>query len=793
MGKNKLFYRYLFFILFSIFCTLPGCAQNADLKKAKEYQEESLVYYQKSLAVYKDLINKGGDLDRLYLEMGKLYYAHGDFNNALIAFRKSKDLIARKLLAISDFRMGNFTDALEIFNKFEIDDDEYLYYHGLTCEKLNLFDEAIKAYKKIKGNEFSSKAKERLGIIEKQDSALGIKDIDKGAYEILESAPSAEDYPQAGALILSCDEKIEVTRQGTQVSYLHYLIKILNERGKESFSETQINYDSTYEKVELVYARTIKPDGTVADVGSRHIRDVSKYLNFPLYSNARVYIISFPEVAEGSVIEYKVKVYNSQLINKKDFVLSYPVQSSEPIIAAQFNISVPKESKLNIKTINEKYNDFKANLAPDIQEKDGYLLYRWEFKNIAQIIPETRMPANIEINPTILISTFKGWEDVYKWWWGLAKDKIKADEGIKKKVAELIKGKISEEDKIRAIYNFCAQDIRYVAVEYGQAGYEPHSAADIFKNKYGDCKDKAILLITMLKEAGISSWPVLISTKDYYNLNEDLASMMFNHAIAAVSLKEKMVFLDATAQTCSFGDLPAGDQGRGVLLFKPDLYEIKETPMFAAEHNLVKQGLKIKINKDESLNAKKTNSTYGVYDQAQRYWLTFTQPELIREALKERIQEVSIGAKLDSYKIENLDDLNKPVVLSYEFSGSEYFTSAGALRILPQLSGVDTSLTAKDSRKYPIDFEIHDLKEISLEIEIPDNFTIKYIPETVNGESDWISFKAEYGRDHNKLYFRQKIGLRKNSVAQNDYPEFKKFLEGLAKQVKQRIVLERAQ
>src|SRR3989338_5780206 len=120
MGKNKLFYRYLFFILFLIFCTLPGCAQNAGLNKAKEYQEESLVYYQKSLAVYKDLINRGGDLDRLYLELGKLYFTHGDFNNALNSFRKSGNSVARKLEGISDFRMGNFTDALEIFNKFEI-------------------------------------------------------------------------------------------------------------------------------------------------------------------------------------------------------------------------------------------------------------------------------------------------------------------------------------------------------------------------------------------------------------------------------------------------------------------------------------------------------------------------------------------------------------------------------------------------------------------------------------------------------------------------------------------------
>src|SRR3989338_4088100 len=274
--------------------------------------------------------------------------------------------------------MGNFTDALEIFNKFEIVDDEYLYYHGLTCEKLNLFDEAIKAYKKIKGNEFSSKAKERLGIIEKQDSALGIKEIDKRAYEILDGAPSAEDYPQAGALILSCDEKIEVTTQGTQVSYLHYLIKILNERGKESFSETQIGYDSTYEKVELVYARTIKPDGTVADVGSRHIRDVSKYLNFPLYSNARVYIISFPEITEGASIEYKLKIYNNQLINKKDFTAAYPLQAQDPVIAADFTLVAPRGRQVYFKAVNGQYNSFGAKLEPLQAQEADQQVYRWQ-------------------------------------------------------------------------------------------------------------------------------------------------------------------------------------------------------------------------------------------------------------------------------------------------------------------------------------------------------------------------------------------------------------------------------
>lgn len=224
---------------------------------------------------------------------------------------------------------------------------------------------------------------------------------------------------------------MEITDQDTQVSSLHYIIKILNERGKEDFSEAQIEYDTTYEKIELEYARTIKPDGTVADVGSRHIRDVSKYLNFPLYSNVHAYIISFPEITEGAVVEYKLKVYRNKLINKNDFALDYPLQASDPIISADFSLSLPKASSINIKTINEKYNNFGAVLEPVVQKASNRVVYRWQFKAIPQIIPESNMPATVQINPTILISTFKSWKEIYQWWWGLARDKIKADEAIK--------------------------------------------------------------------------------------------------------------------------------------------------------------------------------------------------------------------------------------------------------------------------------------------------------------------------------------------------------------------------
>jgi cellulose synthase operon protein C len=780
------------FGIWAVVILLAGCPQKSAVEEAREYVQKSGAYYAEAVSAYKGLIAKGKDTQKLRLELGKLYYAHGEFKKAGEELQAVNLPDAKKFLALSFYHLGDFTDALEIFNKNEFKDNEYLYYGGLTREKLNLFDKALAMYKKITPSEFSRLAGERIDVIEKLTGRVMIKDADPEVAGIIAKAPPADTYPQAGALILLADEKFKITPRDTEVSDLHYVIKILNERGKESFSESQIEYDSTSEKVELEFARTIKPDGTVVEVGSRHIRDVSKYLNFPLYSNARVFIISFPEITEGAVIEYKCKITRNELINKKDFVLNYPVQSSEPVIAAHFRVEVPVDKDAHIKVLNGGNNDFAAGLQPQVTEESGSRIYDWNFKEIPQIIPESNMPPQAEINPTIVISSFSSWDEIYAWWWKLAREKISPSEEIRQKVKELIAGKQSDEERVRSIYNFCAKEIRYVAVEYGEAGYEPHQAEAIFKNKYGDCKDQAVLLVTMLKDAGFSAWPVLIPTKDYYNLNQDFPSVIFDHCIAALSHNGKMVFLDPTAETCSFGDLPAPDQNRRVLVFKEDTFAIEETPLYPAAHNVSRQNIRIKINDDESIEAAKEVLTSGVYEQGERYWLLYTPPDLIEQALKEKIQEVSIGSQLKEYKIDNADDLDKAIVLRYTFSGPEYLTTAGALRLMPQLSYADISLAARDKRKYALDFDFLGGWETAVDIAIPKNFSVRYIPENVREDAPWFTFDVAYLYSDNVIHFTQRFALKRAQVSRDEYPAFKDTLEHLAKKIKQRIVLEKA-
>ncbi len=770
-----------------------ACAslEKTHLGKADDFSYKSELFFQKAVSEYEKALKESSDDAAINFKLAKLYFNHGNYQKCAGLLLNQNDTESKKLLAFSFFKMADYTSALSLFNEIgSLEDDGYLFYYAQTCERQNLFDQAKKLYSKIKSREYLSLAKTRLQAIDASLKGKELSTLNSEVLKIINGAPAQDAFPQAGALTLLADEAIEVLPNDTQVTTAHYIIKILNERGKKS-GEVDIDYDSTFEKVELDFARTIKPDAEVAVVGSKHIRDVSRYLNFPLYSNARAMIISMPEVAVGSVIEYKLKITRSQLVNKKDFYSAYLLQNDEPVLHAKLSVAVPNDRALNIKFINAKYNYYSAVLEPKIIQLADKKIYNWEFKNIPQIIPEPLMPPVSEIDATILLSTFRSWDGIYKWWWQLAKDKIEANDKMKEKVLELTKNLKTDIEKARSIYNWCTQNIRYVAIEYGQAGFEPHRATDIFANKYGDCKDQAILLISLLKEAGLKAYPVLIGTKDNFKLIEDFPMLLFNHAIAAVDIEGELIFLDPTAETTSFGDLPSDDQDRRVLVFLENRAEIVLTPDFKAEHNSLETMTTFNIKSDESIFAERSVLTEGFFDQGQRYHLRYTQPILFEEDLKEKVHSITPGGKLLNYKIENLDNLDKPIKLTYSFSGPELLTKAGQARVIPQLGDVDLSVVAKDSREFPIDFGSLSHKETRMSFKLPESLKVKFLPQTVKFNTKWLSYLNSYTQEDSRIVFRQNTTLKQKVISQSEYKFFKAALEQLSRKVRQCIVLER--
>lgn len=768
--------RKIIFLLF--FCFLSGACKLS-------LEDLSALYKQKTSQYEKLLEKNPQDID-LRLKLADFYYQFKDYSKAKDLAAGIETKRAKVILAKVYARIKDYTHAIEIFEQLgRIDDAEYLYLYAQTLEEKKLFPQAIEIYEKLKPpyEEFGRQKVKDIGMKIEEGMPEGIKQL------LDEQANFLSGIQDEEAAVLFVDETIEVNEDNTSVSTLYTAQKVLKEKGRD-LGEVEIGYDSTYERVELEYARTITPGNKIVYAGIKDIRDVSKYLNFPLYSNAKAFIVSMPAVEIGAILEYKVKVYSSKLINEDKFTFLYHLREQYPIGKAKFKLIVPKDKNLKYKFLNEEYASG-VNLSPAVTEDTGKKVYYWEFKEIKPIIPEEEMPPFSMVNPAVIISSFDSWEEIYSWWHGLFKDKTALSEEVKAFVKDLIKDCKTDLEKAKKIYEFCAQEVRYVGVEYGESGYEPHSAVEIFWNRYGDCKDKATLLVSMLREAGLKAYPVLIPTREVYPVSRDFPSVNFNHAIAALSYNNELIFMDATASTTSFSDLPLDDQERDVFVVLDDGYKIYTTPLI--EDNEIVYEMNIDINEKEDAKIERKVFTKGFYASSQRFYLKYTHPQKIKENLQERMMRISPLSKLIDYKIENVDDFDKPPVLTYSFETKKFFNPAKNLRIMPVLDDldIDVSYIGKEERNFPIEF--HGIYRIisKVKINLPQGIKVKYLPDEKEFTAQWFDFKSKYEEKENSLDFYEEFVIKKRLVDVKDYKEFKKQLEETVYFLRETIILER--
>jgi len=731
--------------------------------------------------------------DALYQQQALFYFENGKYEVCISSIKKIKkaDYGANRLLALAYYFTGSFTDALHHFeiviSEAQIrKDDEAIFYFAKTQEKKNLFEEALKTYGKVEDPAFRPQATERISKLEKQ-IPLKFEDLPEEIKKIIKNAPHQEDHPQADGAVLLERENYEVFEDSTAVTDILRAVLVFNDRGKSRFAEVHLGYDSTYEEVEVTEAYTVKPDGSVVEVLSSAVRDVSKYLNFPLYSNARVKIISMPEVSPGSVIVYKARYRENKLVADGKVLYRYGVQGYEPCVTEQLTIKLPLRLKPNIKVFSRGYLEKTAALNPKIEKTDKNIIYRWEARDIPEIIPEDRMPSWCDVTDGFRLSTFTSWDEIYEWWKGMLEDRTEATPDIRAKTAELLDAS-SQTASAANIYNWVASQIRYVAVEYGEAGFRPHKADEIFTNKYGDCKDQAILLVTMLREARIKAYPVLIGTRGTFGLSEDFPELVFNHAIAACVIDGKIIFMDPTAETTPFGELPWGDQGRKVLVFFEDAWKIMETPEFESSENRVVKEMNISVGDEEKITVQRNVYTYGIYDHGQRYWLKYTKPVKIKEELQKKITSITPGARLLLHEVSGYENLKENCALKMSFEGENYFKKAGNFRILPQWGGVDTDIVSKVSRKYPLEKSFPSETDIKNTISLPAGFSAEFIPEEITEDNRWFSYVRKFTVSGNVLSYEEKTKDKGIPVACADYAKYREKIMALDKKARSQLI-----
>ena len=741
----------------------------------------------------------------LHNYLALIYLERGEVGEAIAEFRESvrlfpKDVWARQQLAALYENRGRYYEA------------ELQYQDILKVDAGNL----------LAPMRLQALAQFRPARADVDVQPVELISVDTDA--IIAQAPGVSDYPDADVLILLNQFSHEMLATGKSRYTTHQVVKLLTERGVQKYDDIAIPYQPTAQNIGVNIARTIRSDGTVVEPSDDAFNDVTPpgLLAYNLYSDMMWKVISMPALEPGACIEYQVTLEDAsnRAVGSTTWLWGgFKFQSTEVTLQTNYALRLPKDTKFRWKLIN-------CQLSPSIRHEAESDIYIWKYGETPAIKEEVGMPPLDSVTARLSYSSVKSWDDVYNWYKGLAKDRYTPDEAIEEAVNQLTGDLITDEDKIREIYHFVASQIRYVGIELGRSAYQPSPAAEVLKKRYGDCKDKTTLIISMLQLVGIEAFPVLLSPSPYERIDLELPSVsQFSHIIVAIPRGDlaqqeetDYLWLDATADTCSYGGLPDSDQGRKGFLIGKHHGKFVDIPTFPPESNQLISHTEMRLNTDGSIQGKMRIGTTGQYSLDARLKYKQIHSNNLSETLATELSKQFPGIKVTQAETSDLKDLNLPVEINLSFQVEEYpkpINAVGGRSLSRPVGGKSLSrpvggkslsrfllplpidefaayaeLFAPTERQYPLHLSYPMQMSKEIRITLPEGWTTA-LPTDLNEEHSFATLSRRYRAEGNEIRYQLHYTLKKPTIAPEDYATAKRFFDRLAREDGAHLILER--
>jgi len=700
----------------------------------------------------------------IHLQRAKIYANRYQFHKAIKICSQAMIICPENYKILSSLgllyrRIGNYERFEEFVNKALKIKPDYTW--------LRKYAEFVSPKKEAYEENFT----ENIAVI--INSANNLKHTDSEAVYLLDKAIS------------------RVYVDGTSSEYVHRVIKVLTDKGVKDFNHLNVYYTPGDQEVIIKKARIIREDGTTTDYYK--FSDVSTSSpQYRLYYDYRRKTIKFSSLEKGDIVDFEYKVNDmGGNIYGDYFGNMFLFKDANPIIFSKYVLIAPKRRKFyfyspKLRIIPQKIYDKHTDTISYILEK----------RDIKKIEKELNMPPYQEIIPYLLISTFKSWDDVAKWYSDLIIDQMESSPDIKKTVASLIENSNTEIDKIRAIYNYVVKKIRYVGLEFGIHGYKPYKACQIFSRKFGDCKDKALLIMTMLKEAGIHSEIVLVRTRSRGRFDFSQASLgLFNHAICHIQLNgEKELWLDGTAEYSSINEMPWMDQEAGVFVI--DLKRRKgilsTIPVSTSIRNNRISDKNVLLKNDGSAYIGGTEVVTGAFCPGIRYFFQILSKQ--KEEFEKLLNTIFEGAQVINIHFPDLSGLDTPIKYNYAVSVPKFLkpVSEGFSFNPVMFRHKLTQRYASSSiRKHDLLLSYPFMDNKTSEFLLPQGYEASRLPKDVDFKSKFGSLSIIYGKLPDKVIVKIKFQLDVSRVSPEEYSEFRKFVADVDKNENKEIIIKK--
>lgn len=587
----------------------------------------------------------------------------------------------------------------------------------------------------------------------------------------------------------------KVNLDGTTSEFTQEVIRIENEEGARRLAAYSTYYASD-QRIKFQAARVYRKDGGAEEVptGSSRGRQSGEFVQYLRFA------VRFPPLEPGDVVEVRYRKDDLAQGFFGDYYghVAY-FRGEQPLDRVRYVLVAPRGRKLHfhIKGLPG------VEARPQVDEATGTQTYVFERTGVAALESEPDQPWMKELLPQVQVSTFGDWDSFAAWYWNLVKDQHEADDAIRAKVRELVEGAATPEEKIRRIYHYVISEIRYNASwEFGIHGFKPYNATQIYARKFGDCKDKATLINTMLREVGIASYPVLIFGEDARGEEDITLPLMghFNHCISWVDWGEGGIFLDGTAEHHAFPALPSMDYGARVVVITPVGGAVKEIPYLGPDGNAVREEHRVKLREDGGGQLRTVIESTGRFDALLREWLLTEGAR--REKLEPAIGRVHAGAHVTGVRTSDVRDLETPLRVEVDVEVPRLVGQAtGGLELQEVRSWLFdrlilrgrsiSGLAADTDRERDVFLGVPSGVEEVVTYELPAGHSVQSVPAPVELESDLGVYRRVYTLEGGVLKARRVLQLKAVRVPVERYEEFRAWVGQIERAEAERPLLRR--
>src|SRR5882757_368325 len=527
-----------------------------------------------------------------------------------------------------------------------------------------------------------------------------------------------------------------------------------------------------------------------------------------LVSDLRTKTLRIPAAVAGSVIGYEIEqeLRPYVMVDKWDF------QDTVPVREAHYTLLLPRGWS------------YKANWLNHAEERPTEAAagqWHWSINDVRGIRVERDMPPWRGIAGSMVVALvppsgqdpgIQSWHELGAWYLGLTRGRRDASPEIKQKVADLTAAVPTMLGKMQALASFVQNDVRYVAIELGIGGHQPHPAAEVFSHRYGDCKDKVTLLSTMLKEIGVESYYVLINTERGSVTATTPPNLAFDHAILAIALPAgletatlqagvthpklgKILFFDPTNELTPLGRLWGGLQANFGMLVTPEGGELLELPQLPVDTNGIERTAKMALDDKGTLRGDVHEVRLGDRAAAQRYELRST----IQDTDRIRPVEAVAGASFSTFQIlkatvANLRVADRPFEWNYTLEADNFAKAAGDLLLVrPRVLGSKSSslLETKEPRQYPIEFAGPERDTDVFEITLPPGYQLDELPPPVNVDDGFAAYHSKTEVVGRVLRYTRTFEIKDLSVPVSKAEQLRDFYRIIAGDERNSAVLRR--